>query len=135
MKISFRKIKIIFRIENWLWKSDFEHFEFLIPIVSSFLSLLRIWKCHWQMSFLSIVNCILSQTKNNFTMMKAFNTPHLLPNPIIANARMNSQCTAHCYIFQSWFGPMLIGADYGCPMKPFFIEIQNFWAWADKLIG
>ena len=24
--------------------------------------------------------------------------------------------------------------DYGCPMKPFFIEIQNFWAWADKLI-
>ena len=22
---------------------------------------------------------------------------------------------------------------YGCPMKPFFIEIQNFWAWADKL--
>jgi hypothetical protein len=24
---------------------------------------------------------------------------------------------------------------YGCPMKPFFIEIQNFWAWADKLRG
>ena len=23
--------------------------------------------------------------------------------------------------------------DYGHPMKPFFIEIQNFWAWADKL--
>jgi hypothetical protein len=23
--------------------------------------------------------------------------------------------------------------DYGCPMKTFFIEIQNFWAWADKL--
>ena len=23
--------------------------------------------------------------------------------------------------------------DYGNPMKPFFIEIQNFWAWADKL--
>ena len=23
--------------------------------------------------------------------------------------------------------------DYGRPMKPFFIEIQNFWAWADKL--
>ena len=22
--------------------------------------------------------------------------------------------------------------DYGRPMKPFFIEIQNFWAWADK---
>ena len=22
--------------------------------------------------------------------------------------------------------------DYGLPMKPFFIEIQNFWAWADK---
>ena len=21
---------------------------------------------------------------------------------------------------------------YGRPMKPFFIEIQNFWAWADK---
>ena len=23
--------------------------------------------------------------------------------------------------------------DYGRPMKPFFIKIQNFWAWADKL--
>ena len=23
--------------------------------------------------------------------------------------------------------------DYGRPMKPFFIEIQNFCAWADKL--
>ena len=23
--------------------------------------------------------------------------------------------------------------DYGRPMKPFFIEIQNFWAWADNL--
>jgi hypothetical protein len=22
--------------------------------------------------------------------------------------------------------------DYGRPMKPFFIEIQNFWAWAEK---
>ena len=22
--------------------------------------------------------------------------------------------------------------DYGRPMKPFFIEIQSFWAWADK---
>jgi hypothetical protein len=29
--------------------------------------------------------------------------------------------------------------DYGRPMKPFFIEIQNFWAfqinWADKFLG
>ena len=25
--------------------------------------------------------------------------------------------------------------DYGRPMKPFFIEIQNFWAWADKFWG
>ena len=23
--------------------------------------------------------------------------------------------------------------DYGHPMKPFFIEIPNFWAWEDKL--
>ena len=23
--------------------------------------------------------------------------------------------------------------NYGRPMKLFFIEIQNFWAWADKL--
>jgi hypothetical protein len=22
--------------------------------------------------------------------------------------------------------------DYGPPMKPFFIEIPNFWAWEDK---
>ena len=25
--------------------------------------------------------------------------------------------------------------DYGRLMKPFFIEIQNFWAWADKFYG
>ena len=25
--------------------------------------------------------------------------------------------------------------DYGCLIKPFFIEIPNFWAWADKLWG
>ena len=29
--------------------------------------------------------------------------------------------------------------DYGRPMKPFFIEIQNFWAWptiwADEFLG
>ena len=25
------------------------------------------------------------------------------------------------------------GTDYGLPMKHFFIKIQNFWAWADKL--
>ena len=25
------------------------------------------------------------------------------------------------------------GTDYGRPMKPFFIEIQNFWAWAENL--
>ena len=23
--------------------------------------------------------------------------------------------------------------DYGHPMKPFFIKIPNFWAWADNL--
>ena len=28
---------------------------------------------------------------------------------------------------------LLLGTDYGCSMKPFFIEIQNFWAWVDKL--
>ena len=27
----------------------------------------------------------------------------------------------------------LESTDYGRPIKPFFIEIQNFWAWADKL--
>jgi len=25
--------------------------------------------------------------------------------------------------------------DYERPMKPFFIEIQIFWAWADKFLG
>ena len=25
--------------------------------------------------------------------------------------------------------------DYSHSMKPFFIEIQNFWAWADKFWG
>ena len=28
---------------------------------------------------------------------------------------------------------ILPATDYGRPMKPFFIEIQTFWAWADKL--
>jgi hypothetical protein len=28
---------------------------------------------------------------------------------------------------------LVVRTDYGCPMKPFFIEIQNFWALADKL--
>ena len=31
--------------------------------------------------------------------------------------------------------PYLWGTDYGRPMKPFFIEIQTFWAWADKFWG
>jgi hypothetical protein len=29
--------------------------------------------------------------------------------------------------------PMLASTDYGRPMKPFFIEIQNVWVWADYL--
>jgi hypothetical protein len=28
---------------------------------------------------------------------------------------------------------MSLHTDYGRPVKPFFIEIQNFWAWGDKL--
>ena len=28
---------------------------------------------------------------------------------------------------------MLMATDYGHPMKPFFVEIPNFWAWADEL--
>ena len=28
---------------------------------------------------------------------------------------------------------ILQNTDYGHPMKPFFIEIPNFWAWADNL--
>ena len=30
---------------------------------------------------------------------------------------------------------MSLGTDYGRPIKLFFIEIQNFWAWADKFWG
>ena len=30
---------------------------------------------------------------------------------------------------------LLFTTDYGCPMKPFFIKILNFWAWADKSWG
>ena len=26
-----------------------------------------------------------------------------------------------------------LATDYGRPMKPFFIEIENFWAWVEKL--
>ena len=80
---------LIFFIVLWKFKSVIDRCPFLdVPL---------------------IVNCILSQTKKNFTMMKAFNTPHLLPNPIIANARMNSQCTAQCCIFQCLSGHMLMG--------------------------
>ena len=28
---------------------------------------------------------------------------------------------------------MASSTDYRRPMNPFFIEIQNFWTWADKL--
>ena len=28
---------------------------------------------------------------------------------------------------------MVSDTDYERPMKPFFIKIPNFWAWADKL--
>ena len=31
------------------------------------------------------------------------------------------------------YQPVITGKDYERPIKPFFIEIQNFWAWADKL--
>ena len=30
---------------------------------------------------------------------------------------------------------MLLTMDYRRPMKPFFIEIQNFWAWADNSVA
>ena len=36
----------------------------------------------------------------------------------------------HCAIHQK---EMEKDTDYGLPMKPFFTEIQNFWAWVDKL--
>ena len=29
-----------------------------------------------------------------------------------------------------WTKLSVRSTDYGRPMKPFFIEIQNFWAWA-----
>ena len=39
-----------------------------------------------------------------------------------------------------WFLPIISDSvidptDYGLPMKPFSIEILNFWAWADKIWG
>jgi hypothetical protein len=39
--------------------------------------------------------------------------------------------------WHKWHGSgstyMFVSTDYGRPMKPFFVEIQNFWDWADKL--
>ena len=32
------------------------------------------------------------------------------------------------------FCPSWMTMDYKRPMKPYFIEIQNLWAWADKLV-
>ena len=29
---------------------------------------------------------------------------------------------------------MNLHTDYGCPMKPFFIEISNFWAWVEYVM-
>ena len=42
----------------------------------------------------------------------------------------------HCSVNLDEGRSMLITGettDYGRPLKPFFIEIQNIWAWADKL--
>ena len=34
----------------------------------------------------------------------------------------------------NWKRKLMVNfTDYGRPMKPFFIKIKNFWAWADKL--
>ena len=40
-------------------------------------------------------------------------------------------CTIFCQMTKNCC--IVIGKDYGCQVKPFFIEIQKFWAWADKL--
>ena len=33
------------------------------------------------------------------------------------------------------FCSSFVFTDYGRQMKPFFIKITNFWAWADKFLG
>jgi hypothetical protein len=33
----------------------------------------------------------------------------------------------------NWLHPIDTEKDYGRPIKPFFIEVQNFWDGADKL--
>ena len=38
---------------------------------------------------------------------------------------------AHCFFFPD--RTLVRDTDYGCPMEPFFIEIPNFWTWADNL--
>ena len=43
----------------------------------------------------------------------------------ILNDSVQSVCKVH----------ILSCTDYGLPMKPFFIEIPNFWAWADIFWG
>ena len=40
-------------------------------------------------------------------------------------AQFFCQMTKNCCI--------VLGKDYGRPMKHYYIEIQNFWAWAEKL--
>ena len=35
----------------------------------------------------------------------------------------------------SLFSLTITSTDYGRAMKPFFIKIPNFWAWADKFWG
>ena len=43
----------------------------------------------------------------------------------IMNTRFNVDICTNIHFFEQ-------STDYGHPMKPFFIEIQNFWAWEDK---
>ena len=47
---------------------------------------------------------------------------------------MSSRLFSHTFLkVEIWYSLKDISTDYGRPMQPFFIEIQNFWAWADKL--
>ena len=52
-------------------------------------------------------------------------------NGLIEFAILHAIVTFHSGIFVV----MCANTDYRCPMKLFFIGIQNFWAWVDKFWG
>ena len=69
--------------------------------------------------------CLFVFPRNNLYLTFFFATNWVLIRNSIFETDFRFQCTRMMVSF----------LNYGCPMKPFFIEIQIFWPCADKLGG